>query len=68
MPRDRVEEKIDGFIETRILLTRVEQIEKEIIVIQRSKRPQIETVARFLLNPDAAGYLKSLKKRERKKP
>jgi hypothetical protein len=61
VPRHEVEEKIDGFIKSRVLPTKVNQMEREIRRIHQSKRPVVGPVARFLLNRDVVPYLRKLK-------
>jgi hypothetical protein len=68
LPKDRLERELDAFIHTRILPSKVAQVEAKILEINRSKRPHLEKLARYLLNKDAAGYLKNLRKRAPKGP
>lgn len=63
--RGVAEEKREGAVEdvlvTKIFPTKVQQMVREMHEIHQSKHPRLSQAARFLLNPEAAAYLKKMK-------
>ena len=53
----------ERYILTRIVPSKARQLELQMVDVKRSKRPRADNAARFLLNQDAAPYLRSIKKR-----
>jgi hypothetical protein len=53
----------ERFILKRIVPSKSRQLENQMKDVRRTKRPTADNAARFLLNQDAAPYLRSIKKR-----
>jgi hypothetical protein len=59
LDRGDIEHRLDALVRKKIYPSRADQLEKEMHRIQRSRHPGLDATARFLLNPDAAAYLRS---------
>lgn len=61
VPEETREGAIEEVLATKIFPTKVQQMVREMHEIHQSKHPRLSQAARFLLNPDAAAYLKKMK-------